>query len=152
VRVELDSRRRRALLALAAVAILAGVLIAILTAPGGSHHRRPARRAGALALTAPSGLSATRGVNATELTLAAAYLGLTRAQVRRDLRAGHSLAHIAASTPRHSTHGLLEALIVKRVTRLERERTSGRLTPQRAALRIARIRRRALEAIERAGS
>lgn len=148
MRAKLGRWRRTGLLALAGAAIISGALIAIATAPDAhskAHARRPAPRR---ALSA----GARTGLARTQLALAAGYLGLSASTLRRRLHAGSSLAQIAASTRGHSAYGLLQALLKARVARIEAERARGALSPQRASRRIARVRRRAQEALVRAGS
>lgn len=89
------TRRTKLLLALAATAVVAGLLIALLS--GGSHHAH--KRAQAEATTPPG-----------ELALAARYLGITRADLRRRLR-GATLAEVADATPGRSVAGLEQAIL-----------------------------------------
>jgi hypothetical protein len=52
------------------------------------------------------------------LGIAAAYLGVSEAQLHRDVRSGESLARVAQSTGR-STQGLIEAIVAARRSRLQ---------------------------------
>lgn len=88
--------RRRLLLGIAVAAALAGATAAVVMAAqpsSAAHHRLSAHRHGG-------------GTLAT----AAAYLGLSPAQLRSDLQSGKSLAQVAASAPGKSAAGLIEAL------------------------------------------
>lgn len=126
---------------LAVLALLAGGLIAVISAPGAG--RAAARRAGhrrvALSLRAAGRRG---GPTRSQLELAARYLGLPLARLRAGLAAGSSLAQLAARRPGRSRAGLLRALLLGRVQRIERERQRGRISAQRAEQRIAQIRLR----------
>lgn len=140
MRAKLGSTRRTALLGLAAAAIIAGVVIAIVTGPGPHHgrppHPHPHARVGALRVTR------------SELALASAYLGVGVARLRGELRAGSSLAELAGRVPGHSAHGLLEALLHPRARRIERSRARGRISAHHASVRIARLRTRMQRLLE----
>jgi hypothetical protein len=53
-----------------------------------------------------------------DLTIAGAYLGISKAQLRSELRAARTLAQIADATPGKSSAGLIHALVSARVTRV----------------------------------
>lgn len=146
LRGSLGSPRRAALIALAAAIVLAGVLIAVFTAGGGHprhvHAARPKRPA---ARISPPALAIGTG----RLALAARYLGLAPTRLRAALHGGRSLAEIARSERGHSVKGLLEALVGARVARIEAREKRGTLTKARAKTRIAHLRARTLQAIER---
>ncbi len=72
----------------------------------------------------------------TLVQLAARYLGLPPAEIRRRMRAGESLGAIAAQTAGRSRAGLLEAAYRARTARIERRHLAPPL--ERAALRAAR--------------
>lgn len=97
--------RRNLLLAVALAAVSAGVIIA--AAPGGNHHHGSS-------VQAPKQQRPRK-----ESQLAADYLGLSRAELRRRLQAGRTLAQIVAETPGRSTHGLMDAMLGPRVEALE---------------------------------
>ena len=148
MRTELGSRQRLGLLALAGAAIIAGAVIAIATRPDANskaHARRPAPEH----TVAPG---ARTGLTRTQLGAAAGYLGLSVSALRGQLRSGRSLAQIAASARGRSQHGLLAALVKVRVARIEAERERGVLSAARASTRMARVRRRAQQALTRARS
>ena len=143
MRRKLGSWRRRALLIVAGAALIAGVLIAILTIPGGhanKHHDRP--RPTAQAIRPPA-------LTHLELARASSYLGVGAATLRVELARGRSLAQIAAATPSRSAHGLLEALLRPRAQRIERLHEHGKTAAKRMRQRIARIRARLQKVIER---
>ena len=108
--------RRKLLLGVALVAVLAGVTAAVVMAAqprttGRARHAHHAHhpRLGTLAT-------------------AAAYLGLSHAQLRSELQAGRSLAQLANATPGKSEAGLVQAL-----ERTARQRLAA------AAARIPRV-------------
>jgi hypothetical protein len=86
--------KRKLLLGVALVAVVAGVTAAVVMAaqPGakGHHHGK--------------------GHSGGPLVTAAGYLGLTTAQLRSDLQSGRSLGEIANATAGKSEAGLIEAL------------------------------------------
>jgi hypothetical protein len=136
-----QARTRNALLALAAAAIVAGVLLAVLSGGGGGH----ANRAGAA--TSRSGRTVL-GAH-TQASVAAAYLGLSTAQLRQKLRYGLTLDQIAGATPGRSAAGLLDALVEARTTRLDRARSAGKLSAATLQAHVARLRRRIQAQLER---
>jgi hypothetical protein len=104
-------RRRNLLLAIAAAAMAAGVIVASVSANGGPRHTRSTLSH--LARTRAdrrSGRSA-HAQTASERAIAARYLGLTRTQLRSELRSGQTLAQIANSTSGKSATGLIDALV-----------------------------------------
>jgi hypothetical protein len=140
-------RRPRLVLAVAAVALAAGVAASV--AVGGSS--RPAlERTAAVhrrAHAAGSGLPAWHG----DVPVAAAYLGRDAKQVRRSLRAGSSLAAIAAATPGKSDSGLVEALVAARARRLQAAAAAGRLSKKAEQRRLSRLRARVAAEVARKG-
>jgi hypothetical protein len=81
--------KRKLMIGVAVVAVLAGGTAAVVMASQSSAHRH---RAGTLAI-------------------AAGYLDVSEAQLRGELRAGKSLAQIADGTGGKSTAGLVDALV-----------------------------------------
>lgn len=70
------------------------------------------------------------------LAATARYLGITAAQVRTQLEAGHSLAQIANSTPGKSAHGLIEARVGDDEAAISKALAAGRIAkPTGEALR-----------------
>jgi len=116
--------RRNLMIGVALAALLAGVVIAVI--PRSTHHHSHPRRE--VGQHRPSG----------ESQLAADYLGLSRSQLRRRLRAGQTLAQIAESIPGRSSSGLIDALL--------RERASGfklkEPPDKKERARLARLRAR----------
>jgi hypothetical protein len=123
------------LLAIAAVAVLAGALIAILTSRGGGHE---SSRVTSAAATRHVGSAVSRQVE-----LAARYLGIPVAQLRSRMRRGLTLAQIADATPGRSTAGLISALVAGLGDAEHGGDPSGRDTHP------ARLRRRVTHEVER---
>jgi hypothetical protein len=92
----------------AVLLVLAGGAVAAVTATGQGTSYTPAaaRR------------SAHRYVGG-DLAAAASYLGMTRAQLRRDLASGKTLAEVAAATSGKSAAGLIEALVAEKKQKLD---------------------------------
>jgi hypothetical protein len=130
--------KQRAMIGVAVAAVIAGVIVAIVTGTGHSHA--PVDFAGA-----GSGRSGSRG----DLAVAASYLGLTAAQLRSDLRAGRTLASVANATSGRSAAGLIEALVSAEAARLAAAGAGGKLPKAKESARLARLRKRALAEIIR---
>lgn len=82
--------------------------------------------------------------------IAAAYLGITRAQLHAQLARGRTLAQIAESTSGHSAKGLGEAILKSRLKRLEAEVKKGTISQAQLATRMATERRHVELRLERA--
>jgi hypothetical protein len=121
------SRRvRQKVIAAAAVAVLlAGGAFAAVSATGQSNSRATA--------------TARRGVHVRELATAAAYLGLSRAQLGSALAGGKTLAQIADSSANKSEAGLIAALLAAKQRKLDSASAAGRLTRAQRAKRQARL-------------
>jgi hypothetical protein len=132
--------KRTLMIAVAVAAIAAGVIVAVTSSGGGHAHSRSAR-AGAAA-------AAARARGHTEVEAAAGYLGLTKTQLRKQLRSGRTLAQIAAANGR-SSKGLLEALLSARAARLSAEVAAKRLSPAAERKALARLHRRLTAELER---
>jgi hypothetical protein len=73
---------------------------------------------------------------------AAAYLGVPRAQLRAELRAGRTLAAVAQATRGKSASGLIAAIVSGARLRLDASVAAGRLTAAREKLLLAMLERR----------
>ena len=82
------------------------------------------------------------GDPAGDFGAASAYVGVSKAKLRKELSSGRSLAAVAATTPGHSALGLLESIMRPRVRRIEAQVAAKRLSKTNAQRRIQRIRRR----------
>jgi hypothetical protein len=89
---------------------------AVLLLAGGATGGALAARSGATAKAAPVPHLAGKGL----LAAASIYLGIPRAQLRRELHPGHPLAAIARSTPGHTVAGLRATLIYDAMASLHR--------------------------------
>lgn len=91
--------------------------------------------AGALAVTGTGSALAARGHGAgmlrgggDPLAAAAAYLGLSQADLQADRAAGKTLAQVAAATSGKSVDGLVAALVAAEKTTLDAAVAAGKLT------------------------
>jgi hypothetical protein len=122
--------KRAAMLGVAAFAVLAAVLILVLS--GGDHGRHQRTRIG------PAGQS--------DIQLAAGYLGISAADLRRRLRTGLTLAQVADTGKGTSSEGLFHALLQAHAAAIKkRDLSSG---GERA--RLAAISRRLQSELRRA--
>ncbi len=129
------------MLGIAAAAILAGAIVAAVTASGGSGSSTVAHTE-----------SAPRRHGPGNLAVAAGYLGLTRAQLRKDEASGQTLAHIAETTGGKSATGLIDALVSAETARLNAAVRTHKVTPAREQVRLARLRRRLTALVDRGGA
>ncbi len=111
--------KRRLMISVAVLAVLAGVTAAVVMAAQPSARTRH-----------------HKGNAAGPLAAAASYLGLSAAQLRGDLQSGRSLGEIANSTAGKSQAGLIEAL--ETADRQKLAIASARL-PQRVAAEVERV-------------
>jgi len=155
---------------MAAVAVAALVVGIVLAVSGGSGHHRSRAQSRAERVQGRTGgnSSASRSTGAVnggagaggsvageprgELSAAAAYVGVSKAKLRKELRSGRSLAAVAATTPGHSALGLLEAIMRPRIRKIEAQVAAKRLTESEAQHRIQRIRRRVQARLARSTS
>jgi hypothetical protein len=128
------SRKNGIMMVVAAVAVIVGVVIAITSAGGhsrnGAHGSRDVARGGSLAV------------------LAAHYLGITRAELRRELQTGRTLAEIADTRSGRSAGGLIDALVAARSAAIG---TAG-AHEQLSAARLEALRRRVTARVDRAAA
>jgi hypothetical protein len=89
------------------------------------------------------------GARGRGLGLAAAYLGLTREQLRMELRSGKSLSQIATAKGKTSS-GLVAAILAPAKERLAKAVSARRLTQQRADEILKRLTERVTRAVQRA--
>lgn len=73
---------------------------------------------------------------------AAEYLGISRSQLRGDLRSGHSLAQVASSTSGRSEAGLIQALVAARQARVSAEVAAGTITQAQGEALLAKLTQR----------
>ncbi len=94
------------------------------------------------------GLVKRIGLKSKRLGAAAAYLGLTRAQVRAELKVGKSLAQVAAAQGKTSA-GLVAAMLAPVKERLAKAVAAKRLTQQRADEILERLTERVEKRVAR---
>ncbi len=151
---------------MAAIAVAAVVVGIVLATSGGSGHKQ--HRGRTRLELAGDGAGATRsagGVNGGtkaggslageprgDFAAASAYVGLSKAKLRKELSSGRSLAAVAATTPGHSALGLLEAIMRPRVRQIEAQVAANRLSKSEAQGRIQRIRKRVQARLARSAS
>jgi lambda repressor-like predicted transcriptional regulator len=111
---------RRIPIVLLALAVLVGGVSAVAVAKGPGKSRAAAKLQ-------------HRGL----LQVAAAYLGVTTASLRSELRSGKSLAQVAAAKGK-SPDGLKAALVAAIKTKLDAARAAGKLNAAQAARLLAR--------------
>ncbi len=131
-------RKRNVMLALAIAAVAAGAIVAVSSSGGNGHAARALNRS-----------ETSRAGARSEAQAAAAYLGLTKAQLRKQLQSGRTLAQIAATGGR-SKSGLVEALLSTRAAQLSAAVRARRLSPASERRRLARLRKRLEAQLERA--
>jgi hypothetical protein len=134
--------KRKLMIAVAVAAIAAGAIVAVVSSGGGHTGASSAARVRADA-------AAARARGHTEVGAAADYLGLTKAQLRTQLRSGRTLAQIADATGGKSATGLIEALLGARAAQLNAEVDAKELSPAAERGRLARLRRRLTAQLER---
>lgn len=128
------------MLGLAGLAILAGVALAIATAPSSSEgplSPPPGRAAGA------------RGEDSSDVAIAARYIGVSSVQLRRKLSSDLTLAEIANATTGRSASGLFDALLAPRAARLRNAVSAGRLSEAKQEIKLAKLSKRLLKEIHR---
>jgi hypothetical protein len=76
------------------------------------------------------------------LVVARAYLGISAAQLTRDVKSGRTLGSIAEATPGHSREGLSNALFAAREHQLENAAQAGKLSETAKRVRLAHVHRR----------
>jgi hypothetical protein len=138
LRSELRSGRSLAEIANATTGKSAAGLIAAVEA---AQHAKLAALAASVPARVTAEVNAPRHRN-RRLAAAAGYLGISAAQVRSELRSGHTLAQLAAASPGRSQAGLVEALVAARKTALAAEVTAGAITQAQANAITGKLARR----------
>jgi hypothetical protein len=130
--------KRNAMMLVAALAVIAGVIV---VASSDSHHVS-ARHVDA----AEHGAHERTGGS---LALAASYLGISRAQLRRSLRSDGTLAAVANATTGKSQAGLIEALLSHSEAALRNASVSGAKEEIKLSGRLAKLRERITAEVNR---
>jgi hypothetical protein len=123
--------KRKIMIGVGTLALVFGAIVAIVTASGSS--KGPAQPGTGHA----AGIRDARGSG--DLALAAAYLGVSRAQLRHELSSGSTLADIANASSGHSASGLADVLFAAKAARLSKEVSTGRLSKTQQASRLATL-------------
>jgi hypothetical protein len=76
------------------------------------------------------------------VAIAAAYLGMERAQLRAALRGGKTLGEIADGVPGRSARGLIAVIFSERARKLADRLRAGTVTPAQARRQLAHLRER----------
>jgi hypothetical protein len=112
--------------------------------PGSAVARATRNKvAGATRLNALFSASAAPG------TVAAAYLGISTAQLTGELRSGKTLAQIADATAGKSKTGLLDAVVAAKRSKIAAATAAGRLTQARQAKRLSGLDKRISALVQR---
>jgi hypothetical protein len=127
-------KRRLIAASLAVVVVIAGVLVAVLS--GGGRGKLG---------SSPAATFARAGTS--QVSVAASQLGVAPSTLRRELRAGHSLAEVAKRTG-HSPSKLVESLVAANAPAIT---GSSQLTPAQRRERLAALRARMTAAVNRRG-
>ena len=145
-------RMRPRTLGILAAAVAAVVLVVAVLVSGGPGPQTVAPGASSPAASTSAGSSssaaATRGHS--DVKIAAAYLGISPAQLRGQMRLGHTMAQIAAATPGKSVAGLVQALTDSRSAAISAELAAGKLTSAQAHARLATLHARTSALVNRA--
>jgi Bacterial regulatory protein, Fis family len=130
--------KRNAMMLVAALAVIAGVIV---VASSDSHH--------VSASHVDAAEHGARERTGGSLALAASYLGISRAQLRRALRADGTLAAVANATAGKSQAGLIEALLSHSEAALRNASVSGAQAEIKLSGRRAKLRERITAEVNR---
>ena len=78
----------------------------------------------------------------SDLNAAASYLGVSKAKLQVQLRAGKTLAGIASATSGKSTAGLIAAIVAAETKQIAVARSAGKITAAQQKSMLARIEQR----------
>jgi hypothetical protein len=130
--------KRNVMMLAAVLAVIAGVMV---TASSGSHHVSASR------VEAPE--HAGREHAGGSFAVAASYLGISRAQLRRSLHADGTLAAVANATAGKSQAGLIDALLSHSEAALRDASVSGAKKEIKLSGRLAKLRERITAEVNR---
>ena len=126
--------KRKSMVGVAVAALLVGAVLAIVTFSG--SRKGPIE---------PSSNHVARFHDVggpSDLALAAAYLGVSRAQLRHQLSSGSTIAELANTTSGHSAAELTDALFAAKAARLSAAASAGKLSKSDQASRLAKLPKR----------
>ena len=138
------SPRQKLLAAVVALALIAGVTIAVIAATGGKTQKSPSTLKGA---SGGAGQPALNG----DVKVAVAYLGVAPAKLLAELRSGRTLAQVADATPGRSAAGLVDRIVATRRAALAAAVKAGGLPPAQESAALASLRGRVSTRVARAG-
>ena len=132
--------KRKLTLAAAGALALTGAGAAVAAATGHGHAKTSTHKSSTSVSTlfGKSGHAGGRGFGgpgrglANDFATVTAYLGITTAQLRTDLKSGKTLAQIADATSGKSSAGLIAALVAAEKTEIAAAVTAGKLTQTQA--------------------
>jgi hypothetical protein len=139
----MNSARTRAAVGIAVAVAVIAAIVAIALAGGGGGS------ASTSSTDASKGSPRSAAKFAGDLAIAAAYLGIPRAQLRRDLRSGRTMVQVAVDTSGKTVAGLIQALIDAKAPRLAARPTGTRATGANASARLGRLRTRVTAEVNR---
>src|SRR4051794_34946211 len=120
-----------------------------------TFHRKAAVAAVVLALTVGAGGALAQGPKAGPQAgaakAAATYIGISLDQLRTELKAGKSLADVAAAHGK-TVAGLEAAIVADAKTHLDAAVAAGKLTADEAAQRLAKLQQHVDELVKRTGA
>ena len=124
---------------IAAVALVAvAVLLSVILGSSGSKHS-----------SSRAATATAAGGEHSDAAIAAAYLGVSAAQLRGELHSGRTLAQIASSTPGRSAAGLEEAITRARGAALAAAASSGKISSAQEQTLLAGLNGRTAAQISR---
>jgi hypothetical protein len=139
--------KRSCMIVVAVTAVIVGLTIAVIAAV---RRPYPEPHVGAYAhVEALHDAHFHGGADIGTLAVAESYLGVSRVQLRSELRSGKTLAQLADSTSGKSTEGLRRALIRVRTNLLQAALANGRLSKAEETARTAKLSEHAKEQLAR---
>jgi hypothetical protein len=141
----LGLRRRLAAAGVVALVALVGAGTAAACGDRGGDHAVHSARSAAFAPSHHHHAWHHRGL----LAVPAAYLGLTKAQLRDRLASGKTLAQVADATPGKSAAGLVDYVVGLAKAKLDPWVARGKLTADRESAILAKLRDWATAAVSR---
>lgn len=139
----MNSARTRAAVGIAVAVAVIAAIVAIAVAGGGGGG-------GSTSSTNASERSTTAATKSPgDLAVAAAYLGISKAQLRRDLRSGRTMAQVADTTSGKTVAGLIQTLIDAKAARMAAHSTGAQPTSANESARVARLRTRVTAEVNR---
>jgi len=140
VRMDRGLRYKITVGAIVGVVLACGAVAAVAATGPGSGHRNAHRRQAAHQRVRDHGGT---------LAVASTYLGVSKTELRKDLREGKTLAQVAKETSGKSEAGLIEAIVAARKERLAAAVTAGVFSQAQASTREAMLGKRITDLVNR---